>query len=110
MLEQAQQMQTQLLAAQEELAAKKVDGTAGGVTVVVTGTGDLDGLTIPTGTFDGNDADSMADLQDLVVAAYRDAKAKASALAAEAMGPLAALGGDDPFGGGGQARPGGFGV
>ena len=41
MLEQAQQMQSQLVAAQEELAAASVDGSAGGVTVELTGTGEL---------------------------------------------------------------------
>ena len=40
MLEQAQQMQSQLVAAQEELAAAKVEGSAGGVIVTLTGTGE----------------------------------------------------------------------
>ena len=34
-------------------------------------------------------ADDLADLGDLIVAAYRDAKAQADALAGEALGPLA---------------------
>ena len=89
MLEQAQQMQSQLVAAQEELAAATAEGTAGGVTVTLTGTGELTGVTVAPGTFDGNDADSVTDLGDLVVAAYRDAKAKVDELAAQALGPLA---------------------
>ncbi len=89
MLEQAQQMQSQLVAAQEELAATTVQGSAGGVTVTLTGTGELTGVTITPGSFDGNEADSLADLGDLVVAAYRDGKAQVDDLAARALGPLA---------------------
>jgi hypothetical protein len=96
MLEQAQQMQAQLMDAQAELAAKTVDGTAGGVQVTVSGTGELVGVQVGAGAFDGNDEESLADLGDLVVAAFRDAKAKADALAASALGPLAGgLGGGD---------------
>jgi DNA-binding YbaB/EbfC family protein len=98
MLEQAQQMQNQLLAAQEELAATTVDGSAGGVTVTLTGTGELTGVTITPGSFDGSDADSLTDLGDLVVAAYRDGKSQVDAMAAEALGPLA--GGGMDLGGG----------
>ncbi len=89
MLEQAQQMQAQLVAAQEQLAANTVEGSAGGVRVTLTGTGELTGVTITPGSFDGVEADSLADLGDLVVAAYRDGKAQADALAAETLGPLA---------------------
>lgn len=99
MLEQAQQMQSQLLAAQEELSGARVEGTAGGVTVSLAGTGELVAVTVQPGSFDGQDADSLADLGDLVVAAYRDAKAKADALAQEKLGPLA--GGLGDLGGGG---------
>ena len=89
MLEQAQQMQTQLVAAQEELAATTVEGSAGGVTVTLTGTGELTAVNITPGSFEGDDADSVADLGDLVVAAYRDARSKADELAARTLGPLA---------------------
>jgi DNA-binding YbaB/EbfC family protein len=106
MLEQAQQMQSQLVAAQEELAATTAEGTAGGVTVKLTGTGELTDVTFSPGSFDGNDADSLTDLGDLVVAAYRDAKGKVDELAARALGPLAGGGlGDESPG-----LPGGFGV
>ena len=88
MLEQAQQMQQQLVVAQQELAQTTLEGTAGGVTVTVNGTGELQSLDVTPGTFDGGDAESLADLGDLVVAAYRDAKAKSDALAAERLGPL----------------------
>jgi DNA-binding protein YbaB len=99
MLEQAQAMQSQLMNAQAELAARTVDGSAGGVQVTVSGTGELVGVSVTTGTFDGADEESLADLGDLVVAAYRDAKAKADALAAQALGPLAGGLGGGPGGG-----------
>jgi len=95
MLEQAQQMQAQLMNAQAELAATTVDGSAGGVQVTVSGTGELVGVRVTPGSFDGNDDESLVDLGDLVVAAFRDAKSKADALASAALGPLAGgLGGD----------------
>lgn len=99
MLEQAQQMQAQLVAAQEELAATTVDGSAGGVSVTLTGTGELATVTITPGSFDASDPDSLVDLGDLVVAAYRDGKAKAEALAADTLGPLAGGGLPGPGGG-----------
>lgn len=102
MLEQAQQMQAQLMQAQAELASQVVSGSAGGVSVTLSGTGDVTAVSILPGTFDGSDADSLADLGDLVVAAYRDAKNQADALAAAALGPLGgALGGDPGSGLGG---------
>ena len=100
MLEQAQQMQAQLMDAQAELAAKTVDGSAGGVQVTVSGTGELVGVRVAPGSFDGGDEESLADLGDLVVAAFRDARSKADALAQQALGPLAGgLGGDGGLGG-----------
>jgi nucleoid-associated protein EbfC len=88
LLQQAQQMQEQMLGAQEKLAEATVEGTVGDglVTVTLTGTGELSGLKIRKGSFDPEETE---DLEDLIVAAYRDAKAKADALAAEALGPLA---------------------
>jgi DNA-binding protein YbaB len=95
MLEQAQAMQAQLMNAQAQLAEQTVDGSAGGVQVTVSGTGELVGVRITPGSFDGGDEESLADLGDLVVAAFRDAKGKADALAAQALGPMAGgLGGD----------------
>ena len=110
MLEQAQQMQSQLVAAQEELAQAKVEGSAGGVIVTLTGTGELTDVTVAAGSFDGSDADSLTDLGDLVVAAYRDAKAKVDELANQALGPLAGGGFGGSGGGDTPQLPGGFGV
>lgn len=88
LLQQAQQMQQDMMQAQADLAAETVDGTAGAglVTVTVSGTGDLVGVSIRKGSFDPEDTE---DLEDLIVAAYRDAKAHADVLAAQKLGPLA---------------------
>ncbi|WP_435746001.1 YbaB/EbfC family nucleoid-associated protein [Nocardioides sp. SYSU DS0663] len=101
LLQQAQQMQQQLQAAQERLADTTVQGTVAGglVTVEVNGVGELVKVDVKAGSFDGGDADSLADLGDLVVAAYRDAKSQADALAGETLGPLAGGGGDEGPGG-----------
>ncbi|NUR06148.1 MAG: YbaB/EbfC family nucleoid-associated protein [Nocardioidaceae bacterium] len=109
LLQQAQQMQEQMVSAQQELADATVDGTVGDglVTVTVNGTGELVGVRIRKDSFDPSEPE---DLEDLLVAAYRDAKARADALAAERLGPLAGglggLGNDDdqnPTGGPGPA-------
>jgi len=87
-LQQAQAMQQQLMSAQQELADAEVTGTAGGglVSAVVTGGGELRSLTIDPKVVDPDDVETLA---DLVVAAVRDANAKAQGLAAQKMGPLA---------------------
>jgi DNA-binding protein YbaB len=94
LLQQAQQMQDQVTQAQARLGDETVRGSVAGgaVTVTLSGLGDLVGVTIRPGTVDGDSADDLADLGDLLVAAYRDAKTQADRLAAEALGP---------FGGGG---------
>jgi DNA-binding YbaB/EbfC family protein len=98
LMQQAQQMQEQLEQAQQRLADTVVDGTVAGgaVTVRVNGVGELVGVDIKAGGFDGSDADDLSDLGDMIVAAYRDAKAQADAQAAEALGPLAGGGGGVP--------------
>jgi len=100
LLQQAQQMQQQVMDAQAQLAEATVTGTVGDglVTVTLNGTGDLVGVSIRKGSFD---PDETEDLEDLIVAAYRDAKNQADALAQETLGPLAGgLGGGDLPGGG----------
>jgi nucleoid-associated protein EbfC len=101
LLQQAQQMQQQVMSAQEQLAETTVDGTVadGLVTVTVSGTGELVGVKIRADSFDPAEPE---DLEDLIIAAYRDARARADALASETLGPLAGgLGGL-----GGQGGPG----
>jgi DNA-binding YbaB/EbfC family protein len=87
LMQQAQKMQRQLAAAQEELAALTVEGTAGGglVRATMTGSGELTAMTIDPQAVD---ADDIETLQDLVVAAVRDAKRVADELAAQTLGPL----------------------
>jgi DNA-binding YbaB/EbfC family protein len=87
MLLQAQKMQQELAHAQEQLAGQEVKGTAGGgmVTATVTGAGDLRAIVIDPQAVDPDDIET---LQDLVVAAVRDAHRAAQALAAETMGPI----------------------
>lgn len=93
LLAQAQAMQTQLLAAKDELAAATVTGSAasGLVTATVTGTGELVSLEIKPEAVDPADTETLA---DMVVAAVRDATHNAESLAQEKLG--AASGG---FGG-----------
>ena len=88
LMQQAQAMQQQVVAAQAELAERTVDGTVGDglVSVTVNGNGDLVGVKIRTDSFDPADTE---DLEDLIVAAYRDARARADAMAAQALDPLA---------------------
>ena len=91
LLQQAQQMQEQLAQAQQRLHDTEVEGTVAGgaVTVKVNGVGELTGVDIKPGGFDGASAEDLSDLSDMIVAAYRDAKARADAMASEALGPLA---------------------
>jgi DNA-binding YbaB/EbfC family protein len=95
LMKQAQKMQQQLEAAQAELAVTEVSGTAGGglVTATMLGSGELTALTIDPRAVDPDDVET---LQDLVVAAVRDASRAVGELAADKMGPLgggAGLGG-----------------
>jgi len=87
LLKQAQKMQQDLAAAQEELANATVEGSAGGglVKATVTGSGELTELLIDASVVDPDDVET---LQDLVVAAVRDATHSAAELAQQAMAPL----------------------
>jgi DNA-binding YbaB/EbfC family protein len=97
LLAQAQAMQQQLLAAQQELAETQIHGTAGGdlVTATVTGAGELIGLVIKPEAVDPEDTETLA---DLVLAAVRDATQRSQAVAAAKLGPLTGgLGAGFPF-------------
>jgi len=86
LLKQAQKMQQQVAEAQAELAEMTVEGQAGGlVTARVTGSGDLLDVRIDPKVVDPDDVET---LQDLVVAAVRNAMTAAHDLAAEKLGPL----------------------
>jgi DNA-binding YbaB/EbfC family protein len=88
LLKQAQKMQQQLADAQAELAVSEVTGSAGGglVRATMTGAGELTAVSIDPSAVDPEDVET---LQDLVVAAVRDAHRAAQELAADRMGPLA---------------------
>jgi DNA-binding YbaB/EbfC family protein len=87
LLKQAQKMQQQLVAAQEELADLRVEGSAGGglVTAIVSGSGELLDLTIDPKAVDPEDTETLA---DLILAAVRDASDNASAIQEQKMAPL----------------------
>ncbi|MCI3227185.1 MULTISPECIES: YbaB/EbfC family nucleoid-associated protein [Streptomyces] len=87
-LQQAQKMQQDLAAAQEELAATEVDGQSGGglVKATVNGSGELRGLVIDPKAVDPEDTETLA---DLVIAAVQAANENAQQLQQEKLGPLA---------------------
>src|SRR2546421_4162390 len=111
----AQQMQEQLMNAQQALADSEVTGTAGGglVKATVNGQGELLDLSIQPAAVDTDDAEETArTIADLVLAAVRDAYRAAEDLQQQQMGPFAAAmqGGGMPGmpGGGGLDLPGGL--
>src|SRR5437868_283605 len=111
----AQQMQEQLMNAQQALADAEVTGTAGGglVKATVNGQGELMDLSIGAGAVDTDDPEETArTIADLVLAAVRDAYRSAEDLQQQQMGPFAAAmqGGGLPGmpGGGGLNLPGGL--
>jgi len=85
MMRQMQQMQEEMAAAQAALADATVEGSAGGgvVTAVVTGTGELQRVTIAADVVDPDDVEM---LEDLVVAAVNEALRGAQVLQSEKMG------------------------
>jgi nucleoid-associated protein EbfC len=88
LLAQAQQMQQQLLAAQERLANSEVHGKAGGslVEVTVKGSGEVVAVKIDPKVVDPDDIET---LQDLIVGALADASKQVTAMTREQLGPLA---------------------
>ena len=112
LLQQAQKMQEEMLAAQEKLKDELVEASAGGGMVKVTMTGDLElkSLAIDPDAVDPEDVEM---LQDMVMAAINEALRQAMELQAK----LGGAGGMDPAaaldalgglgGGGGGGLPGG---
>ena len=88
LLAQAQQMQEQLMAAQQRLIDAEVHGEAGGglVKVTVKGSGEVVAIKIDPKVVDPDDVET---LQDLLVGALSDATKQVAALAQEQLGPLA---------------------
>jgi DNA-binding YbaB/EbfC family protein len=75
MMKQVKDMQQRMQRLQEELAAIEVTGTAGGglVSVTLTGKGDMKGVKIDPSLLKPEEAEIV---EDLIVAATSDAKAK----------------------------------
>lgn len=87
LLQQAQQMQTQMAKAQEELANETVEASAGGglVTVKATGAGDITEIKIDPRAIDPEDPEL---LEDMVLAAVNEATRSAQALAQSKLGGM----------------------
>ena len=105
LIRQAAEVHAQLQQAQQELLNTTVVGTAGGelVSVTMTGGAEITELKIKPEAVDPEDVET---LQDLILAAYRDAHTKAGQLAQEKIGPLTGAAGgpqagpgEVPFGG-----------
>ncbi len=87
MLRQAQELQNKLMQAQQEAAMAITEGTAGGGVVRAQVKGDLKvlGITIDKDVVDPEDVEM---LQDLILAAIKDAQDKIDAKQSETMGAL----------------------
>lgn len=87
MLKQVQQLQAQMLQAQEELAQHTVEVSVGGgvVKIVMNGQQEVQSLTISP---EAVDAAEVEMLQDLIVAAINEALKKSRDLAEQKMAPL----------------------
>ena len=91
LMRQAQKMQQEMMEAQEELKTIEVTGTSGGGLVEVTMTCEkqVSALKIKPEAVDPEDIEM---LEDLVIAAFNDAVAKADETREEKMGKFAGLG------------------
>ncbi len=87
MMKQAQQLQKQMLKAQQEIEGTKVEFSSGGgvVKVVVSGKMIVESIEIDPDAVDPEDVEM---LQDLVLSAVNGAMAKAQELASSKMGAI----------------------
>jgi nucleoid-associated protein EbfC len=110
LLQSAQQMQQQLVEAQNEVAATVVEGQAGGGAVKVEVNGGFEFIAVHIAA-EAVDPDDVEMLEDLVLAALHDAAAKIAELQSQSlqsgMGGLDALGGLGGLGGLGELFGGG---
>jgi DNA-binding YbaB/EbfC family protein len=85
LMKQAQQMQSKMEELQETLAATEITGSAGGglVSVTMNGKNEVKAVKIDPSTVGG--PDEVEILEDLLVAAFNDAKAKVEARMQEEM-------------------------
>ena len=91
LMQQAKRMQDQMIKAQEELENTEVVGKAGGemVTVTMNGKGVIKSIKLNKTAVDPDDVEM---LEDLIIVAINDAKAKADELAKDKM-PMGGMGG-----------------
>ncbi len=84
MMKQAQEMQTKMAEMQERLAEAEVTGVSGGgmLEVRMNGKGEIRGLKIDPALVDPNEVEV---LEDLIMAAANDAKAKVEEMTREQM-------------------------
>lgn len=87
MLQQVQQMQEDMLKAQEELANERVEASVGGgmVTVTASGSGEIVGIKISPEAIDPDDPET---LEDLVLAGVNQALRNAQELAQSKLGDV----------------------
>ncbi|MEJ0011866.1 MAG: YbaB/EbfC family nucleoid-associated protein [Bauldia sp.] len=87
MMKQARELQTKMEQLQQEVAAMEVTGSAGGglVTVTMTGKSEMKRIAIDPSLIKPEEAEI---LEDLIVAATNDARAKAEAALADKMRDL----------------------
>ncbi|BDS05002.1 hypothetical protein NT6N_00420 [Oceaniferula spumae] len=87
LMKQAQQMQAGMQKTQEELNAKTVEASVGGgkVTVVATGAGDVQSISIDPSVVDSDDVEF---LEQLVLSGVQEAISKGKEMAASEMSKL----------------------
>jgi nucleoid-associated protein EbfC len=87
MMKQAQALQAKMAEAQEEIQRAEATGTSGGglVKVTLSGKGELKAISIDPSLIVPGDGEI---LEDLIVTAHADAKARVDALVADKMGAV----------------------
>ncbi len=87
LMKQAQEMQAKMQEMQDRLASVEMSGASGAgmVTVTLNGKGEMRGVKIDPSIFSAEDAEVV---EDLIVAAFADAKAKVETHAQEEMSKL----------------------
>lgn len=90
MMRQAQKMQQDAMRAKEEIDNSEFEGTASGglVKVVINGAFEMQSVKIDPSVVDPDDVEMI---EDLVVAAYNDAKAKADEMKQNKLGAFGGL-------------------
>lgn len=87
LMKQAQQMQQRMTEIQQKLEQSETSGSSGAglVQVILNGKSELKSIKIDPSLIDPNEVEV---LEDLIIAAFNDAKAKVEAQTAEEMGKI----------------------